>query len=87
MVKRMFGSSDDPLIPVCPDHEVEMRLRGKMGKPTRFSDQTASEYTLIYFCPVEGCNRTATRERQRLQIPAPGVAPERPIFSRLDDRR
>lgn len=82
MSKRLYGS---PLIPVCPNHDVEMRLRGKMGKPTRFSDQSASEYTLIYFCPVEGCNNTDTRERQRLQIPAPDVAPERPIFSRVND--
>lgn len=85
MLKRLFGSNEEPLIPVCPDHDVEMRLRGKQGKPTRFSDQAASEYTLIYFCPVEGCSNTAIRERQRLQIPAPGVAPERPIFSRVDD--
>ncbi len=23
-----------PDIPVCPDHKTEMRLRGKLGKPT-----------------------------------------------------
>lgn len=85
MLKRLFGSNEEPLFPVCPQHGVEMRLRGKQGKPTRFSDQSASEYTLIYFCPVEGCDNTATRERQRLQIPAPGVAPERPVFARVND--
>lgn len=71
-----------PEIPVCPDHHVEMRLRGKLGRPTRFSAQTEEEYTLIYFCPVEGCNCTDTRTRVKTQIPVPGESPERPAFSR-----
>ena len=71
-----------PEIPECPDHRVEMRLRGKQGRPTRFSDQTEEEYTLIYFCPIEGCNQTATTKRVKTQIPVPGEAPERPLFSR-----
>jgi hypothetical protein len=73
-------------IPVCPDHHVEMRLRGKLGRPTRFADQREAEYTLIYFCPIDGCNQTATRERTRAQIPVAGEAPARPFFSRTTDR-
>ncbi|MGI8404229.1 MAG: hypothetical protein ACR2OE_05600 [Thermomicrobiales bacterium] len=75
----------EPLIPVCPDHDVEMRLRGKLGRPTRFTDQTEAEYTFIYFCPIDGCNQTAFRERTRSQIPVPGEAPARPGFARTDD--
>ena len=69
-------------VPVCSEHQVEMRLRGKQGRPTRFSDQTEEEYTLIYFCPVEECNHTATAKQVRTQIPVPGESPERPGFSR-----
>ncbi len=78
---------NEPEIPDCPDHHVDMRLRGKLGRPSRFSDQTEEEYTLIYFCPVEGCNETAKREHRRTQIPVPGAPPERPIFSRRKDLR
>lgn len=74
----------DSEIPLCPDHKVEMRLRGKQGRPSRFSDQTEEEYTLIYFCPVDGCNNTATRKRVKTQIPVPGEAPPRPSYSRRD---
>lgn len=73
---------DEPAIPICPDHHVDMVLRGKMGRPTRFSDQSEEEYTLIYFCPVEGCNQTATISRVNTQIPAPGESPDRPDFAR-----
>ena len=59
-----------------------MRLRGKLGRPSRFTDQTEEEYTLIYFCPVPGCNHTATRKRVATEIPAPGESPARPIFAR-----
>ncbi len=72
----------EPDIPVCPDHHVEMRLRGKQGRPTRFSSQSEEEYTLIYFCPVEGCNNTAEVARTHTQIPVPGEPPARPTFSR-----
>ena len=71
-----------PDIPRCPEHDVEMRLRGKQGRPTRFTDQTEEEYTLIYFCPVPGCNHTAERKRVATEIPAPGEYPERPSFAR-----
>ncbi|HVL23811.1 MAG TPA: hypothetical protein VM450_06980 [Thermomicrobiales bacterium] len=77
----------EPTIPVCPMHHVEMRLRGKLGRPTRFADQTEQEYTLIYFCPVEGCNETDTRYNARTQIPVPGASPHRPLFSRIRDPR
>ena len=77
----------EPEIPVCPDHGVEMRLRGKQGRPTRFSDQTEEEYTLIYFCPAETCNETAAIKRVRTQIPVPGEPPERPTFARQGDAR
>ena len=72
----------EPEIPVCPSHEVEMRLRGKLGKPTRFADQSEEEYTLIYFCPVPECNHTAETKRVATQIPVPGESPARPAFSR-----
>jgi len=75
----------DPEIPVCPDHKVEMRLRGKLGRPTRFSAQSEEDYTLIYFCPVEACNSTDTRNRVKTQIPVPGEAPPRPLFARRED--
>ena len=77
----------EPEIPLCPDHNVEMRLRGKQGRPTRFTAQTEEQYTLIYFCPVEACNQTEFRTRTRTQIPVPGEAPERPSFSRRNDNR
>jgi hypothetical protein len=75
----------EPEIPLCPDHKTEMRLRGKQGRPTRFSAQTEEEYTLIYFCPVEGCNNTAMRKWVKTQIPVPGEPPPRPVFARRDD--
>ena len=73
-----------PAVPSCPDHKIEMRLRGKMGRPARFSETTEEEYTLIYFCPVEGCNQTAQVKRVKTQILVPGEAPERPAFARRE---
>lgn len=83
ILRRQRG---EPAIPVCADHHLEMRLRGKQGRPTRFADQTEEEYTLIYFCPVEGCNHTAQVKRVHTQIPVPGEAPERPAYVRRGDR-
>jgi hypothetical protein len=80
-------NQNEPEIPDCPDHHVDMRLRGKLGRPTRFHDQTEGEYTLIYFCPEDGCNQTSMRVHRRTQIPVPGAAPKRPVFSRLRDIR
>lgn len=77
----------EPDVPVCPEHRVEMRLRGKQGRPTRFTAQTEEEYTLIYFCPVEACNETATRTRIKTQIPVPSENPERPAFARRGNYR
>lgn len=79
--------ANEPETPDCPDHHIDMRLRGKLGRPSRFTDQTEEEYTLIYFCPEQGCNQTAAREHRRSQIPVPGAAPKRPLFSRVRDPR
>ena len=76
-----------PEIPVCPDHKVEMRIRGKMGKPTRFDDQSEAEYTLIYFCPVDQCNQAENRVKVRTQVPVPGESPKRPTYSRPGEQR
>ena len=88
LLDKILGrEQNDPAIPDCPVHHTEMRLRGKLGRPSRFADQQEQEYTLIYFCPVEECNETATREHRRSQIPVPGASPERPMFSRVRDPR
>lgn len=76
----------EPAIPHCPEHGIEMRLRGKMGRPARFSDQTEEEYTLIYFCPAPDCGQTATVDRKRSQIPVPGAPQSRPDYARYSDR-
>jgi hypothetical protein len=73
---------DEPAIPKCPDHKTDMLLRGKMGRPTRFEDQSEELYTLIYYCPVEGCNQTATVDKVNTQIPVPGESPLRPAYAR-----
>jgi hypothetical protein len=75
----------EPAIPHCPEHGIEMRLRGKMGRPARFSDQTEEEYTLIYFCPAPDCGQTATVDRKRSQIPVPGAPQSRPDYARYSD--
>lgn len=77
---------DEPHIPNCPDHKIDMQLRGKIGRPARFSDTTAQSYTHIFFCPVEGCDQTAEREVSRLQIAVPGAPPARPVFWRRGER-
>lgn len=77
---------DERRIPLCPDHEVEMRLRGVIGRPARFHYQTEEEYTFIYFCPIEGCNNTAEVKRVASQVPVPNVSPSRPIYARRTER-
>jgi len=72
----------DPPIPLCPDHKSEMHLRGKQGRPARFTSQSEEEYTLIYFCPVPYCNHTAEVKRVATQIPVPGESPPRPTYAR-----
>lgn len=75
----------EPAVPHCPDHHVEMLLRGKMGRPARFSDQTEEEYTLIYYCPVPDCAQVAMVDRKRSQIPVPGAPQPRPDYARYSD--
>jgi hypothetical protein len=78
--------SEELDIPVCPDHKVEMRLRGAIGRPARFNYQTEEEYTFIYFCQVEGCNQTAEVKRSKSQVPVPNEAPARPVYARQTKR-
>jgi hypothetical protein len=73
-----------PAVPVCSIHGGPMQMRGVMGQPARFSYQTEETYTVIYFCPVTGCNETATRQLAMTQIPVSGAAPRRPDFARRD---
>lgn len=77
----------EPDVPVCPDHHVPMQIRGKVGRPTRFSDQTEGEYAVLYTCMVRGCANTERRVVRRTQAPVPGIAPGRPPFSRREGRR
>ncbi len=72
--------------PDCPVHDVEMDLRGKMGRPSRFSNMSEEDYTFIYYCPVDGCNETAERQVVRREIPVPGTTPKRPDFTPTKDR-
>lgn len=76
---------DESALPICPNHHIEMMLRGKMGRPSRFTGMSEEDYTLIYYCPVEGCNETAERTVTRRQIPVDGVPPKRPNYSRKRD--
>lgn len=78
--------SDEKTPPDCPTHHVEMDLRGKIGRPSRFEGMSEEDYEVIYFCPVEGCDETASRVVARRQVPVPGVPPKRPPYSRADDR-
>jgi hypothetical protein len=73
-----------PDIPHCRSHHVPMQMRGVVGRPTRFSYQTEETYTVIYFCPVPGCDETAETQLLMTQIPVPGAAPRRPDYARRD---
>ncbi|HEV2065924.1 MAG TPA: hypothetical protein VGR08_03740 [Thermomicrobiales bacterium] len=77
---------EDKTPPDCPRHGVEMDLRGKIGRPSRFESMSEEDYTFIYYCPVEGCDETAERAVVRRQIPVPGAAPKRPDFTPTADR-
>ena len=59
-----------------------MQMRGKMGRPARFSDTTEEQYTVIYFCPVPECDHSAEVTRRRVQVAVPGEAPVRPVYAR-----
>lgn len=87
MVQRVLDwvfkrEREAPDVPECPSHHVPMQMRGVIGQPTRFSYQTEETYTVIYYCPVGGCNETATEVMSRTQIPVPGAAPDRPRYAR-----
>jgi hypothetical protein len=73
-----------PDVPLCPDHHVPMMMRGVIGQPARFTYQTEETYTVIYFCPVLGCDETAEDQMSMTQIPVPGASPARPDFARRD---
>ena len=73
-----------PPVPLCSNHKTPMRMRGVVGRPARFSYQTEETYTVIYFCPVPGCNETAEAQIAMTQIPVPGAAPRRPDYARRD---
>lgn len=75
---------EEPDVPLCPDHKTLMQVRGYQGQPARFSYQTQETYTVIYFCPLTGCNHTAEGQIAMTQIPVPGAAPRRPIYARRD---
>ncbi len=77
-------ATEEKTPPECPDHHVEMRLRGKVGRPSRFEGTSEQRYTAIYFCPIPGCNETAERKVARRQVPVPGVPPARPDFARVE---
>jgi hypothetical protein len=87
MLSFLRRKPEQSAVPVCPDHKVEMRIRGKLGRPSRFTDQTEEEYTLIFYCPEAKCNQTAMRVQTRSQIPVPGEPPRRPDFARVGDRK
>ena len=76
---------DEERTAVCPSHDLEMDLRGKIGRPSRFAGTSEEDYTLIYYCPLPDCNETAERNVRRTQIPVPKRAPQRPDFSRSND--
>jgi hypothetical protein len=78
-------NTEEKTPPECPSHHVDMHLRGKMGRPSRFAGMSEEDYTQIYFCPVEGCNETAERRVVRRQVPVAGVPPKRPDYSRTGD--
>jgi len=90
LLRWLRGSTlddEDESVPECPDHGVEMDLFKYVGKPARFSGQATQTYTLIYRCPVPGCDRIAERERVRYQIPVRGEQTRRPAWLKNDRTR
>lgn len=75
---------DERKTPECPIHHLEMDLRGKIGRPSRFAGTSEEDYTLVYYCPVPDCNETGERTVRRTQIPVPHRSPRRPAFSRAN---
>jgi hypothetical protein len=80
-VDWLLGREQPDDIPHCPDHDEPMELFKKVGKPARYNDQETETYSLLFRCPVPGCNQTAVREWRRTQIPVPGAAPPRPRWA------
>jgi hypothetical protein len=70
--------------PVCPVHGERMELFKTVGAPTRFTDQETGSYTLLFRCPVPGCDEQQTRQRLRTQIPVPGERTVRPSWAKRD---
>jgi hypothetical protein len=70
--------------PICPVHGEPMVFVKVVGKAAKYTDQENQTYTLIFRCPVPGCDETATRTRLRTQIPAPGEGPRRPSWAARD---
>lgn len=86
LIEKLTGKrSATSEVPVCPDHNTQMLLRGKVGRATRFHDQTGSEYTLIYYCPEHGCAEQESRDVRRNQASVPGAQPDRPGYARRND--
>ncbi|MCC6704330.1 MAG: hypothetical protein IT334_05600 [Thermomicrobiales bacterium] len=83
----MSFSGDDSQTPICPDHDVPMRLRGKMGRPARYDSTLQEEYTLVYFCSVHGCGESKLVQVSNSQIPAPGFQQPRPDYIRPREKR
>ncbi len=83
----MSTNGADSSTPRCPDHDVPMLLRGKMGRPARFDATLQEEYTLVYFCSVRGCGESMLVQRSNAQIPAPGAPQPRPDYIRPRDNR
>lgn len=75
---------DQDELPECRMHGVPMELFKKVGKPARFHDQETETYTLIFRCPVAGCDESAERRRVRNQIPVPGQTTDRPAWASRD---
>ena len=89
MVQRVLDwvlkrDRETPDVPLCPNHNTPMQMRGVVGRPARFSYQTEETYTVIYFCPIPGCAETAETQLAMTQIPVPGAAPPRPDYARRD---
>ncbi|MEZ4505561.1 MAG: hypothetical protein R2848_06760 [Thermomicrobiales bacterium] len=81
-LRRQAQESDTPR---CPDHKIEMRLRGIIGQPARFRWQTEEDYTYIYFCPVDKCNQTVEVIAQSAGANGTDI-PARPVYARPNDR-
>lgn len=70
--------------PECPLHGVQMEMFKKVGQPTNLTEQETETYTLLYRCPLDGCDEQATRRRIRSQIPVPGEQTPRPSWAERD---